>query len=342
MKVAGRVKSKSKRGKSSDDMSSRAKSNPTNSKPAKSKSAKSSKSKTRPRKSVSRNTPLAALQIEQSPVLKRIDWLLHGFSTRRGGVTTCYGADTLNLGFTAADTRDHVIENRRRLLVALGATTDDKPWPLVVNRQVHSDVIHLIRSIPAEPLPGDGLVTDVPGVVLAVLTADCLPVLLADRRKKIIGAFHAGWRGTVQRIAEKGLGIMRREFGSRPEDVCGAIGPGIQSCCYEVGVELKEKFESQFSYGRELFHEVQEPDPVHEKYPLLFMNQRAPGHGDLCLKLHLDLREANRRQLLGAGVPAGQISVSSSCTACDTRQFFSHRAEKGYTGRMMAVIAIAH
>jgi YfiH family protein len=228
------------------------------------------------------------------------------------------------------------------MLLALGGSSRGKPWPLVVNRQVHSDIIHVVRSLPAspEPLAGDGLITDLGGVALAVLTADCLPVLLADRKNKVIGAFHAGWRGTIQRIAEKGLGIMRREFGSQPKDVFAAIGPGIQSCCYEVGEELREKFGAQFAYGGELFHEVQDSDPVREKYPLLFMNQRAPGHGDLCIKLHLDLREANRRQLIEAGVPARQISASPSCTSCESGKFFSHRAEKGHAGRMMAAIAI--
>lgn len=283
------------------------------------------------------------LQIEQAPVLQRIPWLVHGFSTREGGVTSCYGAPSLNLGFTQHDAREHVVENRRRLLRAVGAVTRGQAWPLIVNRQIHSDVIHVVRSIPTdgEPLAGDGVVTALAGIGLAILTADCLPVLLADRKKKVVAAFHAGWRGTVQRIAEKGLGIMRREFGSRPQDISAAIGPGIQSCCYEVGEELKEQFESQFSYSRELFREVQSSDPVREKYPLLFMNQRAPGHGDLCIKLHLDLREANRRQLIEAGIPAMQIFASANCTACNTKNFFSHRAEKGHTGRMMAVIGIA-
>src|SRR5262249_30288722 len=157
------------------------------------------------------------------------------------------------------------------------------------------------------------------------------PVLLVDRKKRVVGVFHAGWRGTVKRIVEKGVGIMRREFGSRPQDIQAAIGPGIQKCCYEVGEELKNEFESQFAYARDLFHEVQESDLVREKYPLLFLSARAPGHGDLCIKLHLDLREANRRQLLDAGVPAKQITALTDCTACNSSAFFSHRAEKGRT-----------
>lgn len=133
---------------------------------------------------------------------------------------------------------------------------------------------------------------------------------------------------------------MRREFGARPEDVYAAIGPGIQQCCYEVGEEVKSKFDSQFAYAGELFREIKDSNPVREKYPLLFMNMRAPGHGDLCVKLHLDLQEANRRQLLSLGIKSSRIFASSECTSCNVQRFFSHRAEKGKTGRMMAVIGI--
>ncbi len=276
----------------------------------------------------------------QAASLKKPTWLVHGFSTRSGGFTTVYGGKTLNLGFTKDDARENVEENRSKTLLSIGAGDKRKPWPLVSLRQIHSDIIHIVRSAQTGLLRGDGLITNVPGIILAVMTADCLPVLLADKKNKAVGAFHAGWRGTVQRIAEKGLGIMRREFGTQPENVFAAIGPGIQQCCYEVGQDLKDQFESQFSYGSELFQEVKDYDDVHEKYPLLFMNMRAPGHGDQCIKLHLSLREANRRQLLEAGIPQKQISALEDCTSCDTRTFFSHRAEKGRTGRMMAMIGI--
>jgi YfiH family protein len=272
--------------------------------------------------------------------LKKIPWLIHSFSTRPGGSTTAYGGRTLNLGFTKDDARENVEKNRGRLLLSIGAADNHKPWPMVTLRQIHSDIVHVVRSADTGPFNGDGLITNLPGIILAVMTADCLPVLLADRKNRVVGAFHAGWRGTVQRIAEKGLGIMRREFGTQPQDVFAAIGPGVQQGCYEVGEELKDQFESQFSYAAELFREVKHYDVVHEKYPLLFMNMRAPGHGDQCIKLHLDLREANRRQLLEAGIPQKQISALEQCTSCDTRQFFSHRAEKGRTGRMMALIGI--
>jgi polyphenol oxidase len=280
------------------------------------------------------------LRALQASSLKKFPWLVHGFSSRSGGFTTVYGSKTLNLGFTKDDVRENVEKNRTKLLMTVGAADKRKPWPLVSLRQIHSDVIHVVDSEESGPFTGDGLITNVPGIALAVMTADCFPVLLADKKNKVVGAFHAGWRGTVQRIAEKGLGIMRREFGTQAQDVFAAIGPGIQQCCYEVGQDLKDQFESQFSYGAELFREVKDYDAVHEKYPLLFMNMRAPGHGDQCIKLHLDLSEANRRQLLEAGVPEKQISAVEGCTSCDTRTFFSHRAEKGRTGRMMALIGI--
>ncbi|HKF21807.1 MAG TPA: peptidoglycan editing factor PgeF [Candidatus Angelobacter sp.] len=280
------------------------------------------------------------VQLLQAPGLKKIRWLVHGFSTRPGGDTTCYGGRDLNLGFTKEDSREKVEKNRRQFLLTLGAVTARRPWPLVANRQVHSDVIHVLHTLPQAPLVGDGMVTNLTGVAVAILTADCLPVLVVDKKNKVVAAFHAGWRGTAQRIVEKGAGIMRREFGTRPEDTYAAIGPGIRKCCYAVGEELKHEFESQFAYAGELFHEVKDSDPVREKYPLLFLNQRAPGHGDPCIRLHLDLAEANRRQLLNAGILDRHITVLGECTACDTRRFFSHRADQGRTGRMMAVVGI--
>jgi YfiH family protein len=280
------------------------------------------------------------VQLLRAPGLKKIRWLVHGFSTRVSGNTTCYGSRDLNLGFTKEDSREKVERNRRQFLLTLGADTAGQPWPLITNRQVHSDVIHVMRTLPQAPLAGDGMVTNLTGVAVAILTADCLPVLLVDKRNKVVGAFHAGWRGTAQRIVEKGAGIMRREFGTRPEDIYAAIGPGIGKCCYAVGEELKHEFESQFAYAAELFHEVKDSDPVRKKYPLLFLNQRAPGHGDPCIRLHLDLAEANRRQLHSAGVLDSHINILGECTACDTRRFFSHRADQGRTGRMMAVVGI--
>ena len=184
------------------------------------------------------------------------------------------------------------------------------------------------------------MITSTPRLLLGIKTADCVPVLVADVKRRVVGAFHAGWRGTAARIVEKGVGEMRRQFKSNPRDLRAAIGPCIRKCCYSVGAEVRAEFESQFTYAAELFEEVFDSNAVHVKYPMLFLNQRAPGHGDLGPELHLDLVAANQRQLEDAGVRCDYISVVNGCTACATKRFFSHRAEFGKTGRMMAVIGI--
>ena len=268
-------------------------------------------------------------------------WLVHGFSTRQGGVSTCYGGKTLNLGLTSHDAKANVERNRRTFLTALGAAdAKGEPWPLLQVKQIHSAIVHRVEADDAEPLAGDGLITNAPALLLAIKTADCVPVLVADSKRRVVGAFHAGWRGTVARIVEKGVGEMRRQFGSLPRDLRAAIGPSIRRCCYQVGPEVRAEFESQFSYAGNLFEEVFDSNAIHVRYPLLFLNQRAPGHGDLGPEIHLDLVEANRRQLQDAGLREEHISVIEGCTACDTARFFSHRAEFGKTGRMMAVIGI--
>ena len=146
--------------------------------------------------------------------------------------------------------------------------------------------------------------TDEPGVLLGIQTADCIPVLVADRKQRAVAAFHAGWRGTLARIVENGVGRMRLEFGSRPKDLIASIGPGIGQCCYAVGEEVQQQFESQFTYAAELFREVYDSDQIRNKYPMLFLTARAPGHSAIGPAMHLDLAEANRRQLLAAGVKA--------------------------------------
>jgi polyphenol oxidase len=278
--------------------------------------------------------------------LKQIPWLVHGFSTRQGGVSRAYGKGDLNLGSTKDDKRSHVDKNRGIFLSALGCGSNARgkrqPWPLVTLQQVHSDVIWRVDGPGDKVLDGDGLVTATPGLLLAIQTADCLPIVLVDTKRRAAGVFHAGWRGTVKRIAEKGVGAMQLHFRSRPGDLVAAIGPGIHGCCYEVGEEVRAKFTSQFEYGAELFRESAESDSVREKYPLLFLTARAPGHsyGMLPKKVFLDLVEANRRQLLAVGVRAKNIEASPLCTNCNPKLLFSYRAEKGKTGRMMAVAGI--
>ena len=119
-------------------------------------------------------------------------------------------------------------------------------------------------------------------------------MLVVDVKRRVVGAFHAGWRGTAARIVEKGIGEMRRQFGSVPRDLRAAIGPCIRRCCYQVGAEVRAEFESQFSYADDLFEEVFDSNAIHVRYPLLFLNKRAPGHGDLGPEIHLDLVEANQ------------------------------------------------
>ena len=279
------------------------------------------------------------LTILQTSHLQKHPWLIHGFSTRQGGHSRVYGGNALNLGFTTQDSKSAVERNRAAFLRKIGVN-GSRLWPIVTLRQVHSDLIHPVISAPDTPVVGDGLVTATPGVLLAVQTADCLPVIVVDRKERAVGVFHAGWRGTVKRIVEKGVGEMRRYFGSRPRDLAAAIGPGVHSCCYAVGDEVRDNFESQFGYAAGLFHEVEESDPVREKYPMLFLTARAPGHSKLPKKIFLDLVEANRRQLLDAGVAAKNIEASSLCTSCRTDLLFSYRAEKGVTGRMMGVAGI--
>jgi polyphenol oxidase len=280
------------------------------------------------------------LQLLRSEKLGTLGWLVHAFSTRLGGVSRVYGGNALNLGFTKQDSRAAVERNRALFLKQLGVANGRKSWPLVSLRQIHSDLIYRIDGMPRHPLAGDGLVTDMPGLVLAVQAADCLPIILVDRKRRAVGVFHAGWRGTVKRIVEKGVGEMRKHFQSDPRNLVAAIGPGVHGCCYEVGEEVRTRFEAQFAYAHILFREVKESDPVREKYPLLFLTARAPGHGELPPKLFLDLVEANRRQLLDAGLMAKNIDTVAPCTACHTELLFSFRAEHGVTGRMMAAAGI--
>jgi hypothetical protein len=280
------------------------------------------------------------IEVLPSAKLRELPWLVHGFSTRSGGVSRVYGGGALNLGFTTQDSRAAVERNRLLFLKELGVANERKSWPLISLRQIHSDLIHRVDGVPEELLAGDGIVTDTSGIIVAVQAADCVPIILADKKRRAVGVFHAGWRGTVQRIVEKGVGEMRKHFQSDPRNLVAAIGPGIQACCYNVGEEVRTKFSAQFSYADSLFREVKESDPVREKYPLLFLTARAPGHSELPTKLFLDLKEANRRQLLDAGLSAKNIDAAAPCTACHTDLLFSHRAQNGVTGRMMAAAGI--
>jgi len=257
------------------------------------------------------------------------DWLWHGFSTRRGGVSSAYLAEEdgdcpgeLNLGFTAADSAENVRENRLRFAEAV---TGSRDTPLRTVRQVHSN-----RSVAAAEVAvdADGLMTRQPGILIGIQTADCIPVLVADPVTRAVAAFHAGWRGTVARIVELGIARMQAEFGSDPADLFAAIGPGIGPCCYTIGGEVLERFTEEFSYAAELFsQEVTNP-------------QSLPDVSIVHLDLRVNLKEANRRQLMAAGLRPDAIATVGGCTACQPRLFYSHRASGGHAGRMMAVIGI--
>jgi polyphenol oxidase len=277
------------------------------------------------------------IQILQAEVLKKFPWIVHGFSTRVGGKSRLAGKPALNLGFTDWDSRAAVTSNRSLLLVALG----EPKMPLTSLRQVHSDVVHIISDPPSESPCGDAIATRQPGLLLGVQTADCVPILLADTAKRVVAAIHAGWRGTLARIAAKTLGRMRQEFGTRPEDVVAAIGPAIGRCCYEVGPEVALAFASQFPRAAEWFNGPFAAQAEGEQQHWLpWLTMMPPGHQPEPERAKLDLRAANRWQLVDAGVSPRKIAVSALCTKCRADLFFSYRREGAGTGRLMAVIGI--
>ncbi|HEX7158459.1 MAG TPA: peptidoglycan editing factor PgeF [Edaphobacter sp.] len=278
--------------------------------------------------------PILQIEILQVPGWDDLEWLRHGFSTRSGGTSTAYGGKTLNLGWTKEDDPSAVRANRRSFVNAV----DDR-MRLVTIRQVHSSIVRAVRvedgalegvletAEGKAVLEGDGLVTDVPGVLLAVGTADCVPVLVVDPVTRAVGAFHAGWRGTAAKIVERGVALMREEYGSRPESLLAAVGPGIGACCYRVGDEVRGAFDTQFPYADELFEQTANSPDGQRQYSV-------------------DLWKANHRQFVDAGIMPEQIAVIGECTACardaeGKRRYFSHRAERGATGRMLNAIGIA-
>lgn len=274
--------------------------------------------------------------IEALP-LARVPWLVHAFSTRVDGGGAA--APAFNLGFTESDSRGAVAARRGRFAASLGSND----WPMIAMRQSHFDAIHVLGDArsPADPPRADALLTQTPGLLLAVQTADCVPILLVDTRRRAVAAVHAGWRGTLARIAQKALGKMRMEFGTRPADVIAAMGPSIGPCCYEVGPEVAQAFAAQFDAAREWFQGPFERLAFGEEpNPLPWLTMMPPGHQPPPPRVQLDLRAANRRQLLDAGVAPSHIVVSPLCTACRTDLLFSYRREGAVTGRLMAAIGI--
>ena len=247
------------------------------------------------------------------------------FSTRLGGVSRPPYA-TLNLGFHVGDDPAAVAENRARLCLALGV--DQRT--LVAARQVHGDRVQVVGAEDAGrgavdgglALPdADALVTRDSGVVLTAYYADCVPVCLYDPRAGAVGLAHAGWKGTVGETAAKAVRKMVEAFGSDPGDCLAAIGPSIGPCCYEVD----EKVVGPLAQAFEDWPDLVRPSG----------RQAADRPG----KWKLDLWEANRRSLLRAGLRSENILVGGLCTACRRDIFFSHRAEGGRTGRLMALVS---
>jgi YfiH family protein len=273
------------------------------------------------------------LRVLQVPALAKLPWLVHGFSTRPGGVSKLDGKRVLNLGFTEWDARENVKENRRRLQAAVGAPD----FKLVTLLQFHSDAILQFETAPTEPSRGDAAITKNAGLLLAVQTADCVPILLVDPKNRAVAAVHAGWRGTLARIVEKAIGRMQMQFGSQAADLLAAIGPAIGGCCYEVGTEVAAAFSAQFANAADFFDELRTGD---EPNPLQWMNMMPPGHQPPPKKVLLDLRKANRSQLEASGVPAANIFVSDLCTGCGCDLLFSYRKEGARSGRMMALVGI--
>jgi len=186
------------------------------------------------------------------------------------------------------------------------------------------------------------LFTNQAGILLSVRTADCLPVLLVDPKRRVVAAVHAGWRGALARILEKTVGEMRRVFCSEPRSLLAVLGPSIRGCCYEVGKEVEEAFQGRFPNADKFFRKPSEPSASHpEHFSLSFLNMRPPGHQAFSnLSKHLDLIAVARDQLQAAGLAPRHIAQVVFCTACRTDLFYSYRKEGSGVGRMLAVIGI--
>lgn len=247
-------------------------------------------------------------------------------ATRHGGVSTGPFA-TMNLGRRGGDDPAAVTANRERVAALVGATAAS----LTFGKQVHGANVALVAAADRGRAfdDTDALVTDVPDTPLVILTADCAAVVLFDPAHAAIGIAHAGWRGAVNRVAAATVERMRTAFGSRPGDLVAAIGPSIGPCCYEVGAEVIEAVTAAFpDHAAEL---LPEPDMASAG------SFRASVNED---RKHFDLWRANERVLMDAGVREDRIEVSGLCTACRTDLFYSHRAERGNTGRFGAIVML--
>jgi YfiH family protein len=225
-----------------------------------------------------------------------------GISTRTGGVSPePYG---MNLSFNVGDVREQVLENRRRLFALFGTTSDR----VAVPRQQHTANSRRV-SVGGSYEECDALMTDVANVFLAVSVADCTPIFLCDTVRQVVAAVHAGWRGTEQGILMRTMEALMSEYGSGPQNILAFIGPSAGSCCYEVGKDVADKFEEEFKSHRSN-------------------------------KIYLDIKSANKQQLIRSGIAEHNIEVSGDCTICNPALYHSYRRDKEKSGRMMGLIGI--
>lgn len=238
-------------------------------------------------------------------------FLQHAVFTRQGGVSPAPFA-SLNLSVSVPDVKDNVYANRRRAYGLYGRDTQS----VVHAHLVHgNDVARVSRADDGTWASRvDGIITDQPGCALTMNFADCAPILLYDPVRRAIGLGHAGWKGAMVDLPGALVRAMQQAYGSKPHELLGAVGPCIGSCCYEVGQEVISAVHGAFSRPDELLKDQGGPRP------------------------HFDLPAANRENLLRAGVR--QVEMSGYCTSCRTDLFFSHRAEKGRTGRFGAILMI--
>ncbi len=271
------------------------------------------------------------------PALSQFDWLTNGFSTRLGGVSEgVYGS--MNLSFTRGDDADKVAENFRRIGHAMQISVED----MLMSDQTHT--ANVLRVDGSKKGMGilqdrdfqdiDGMITNEPGLCLVTSHADCVPVYFVDPVHRAIGLSHAGWKGTLHNIAQNTVAAMATAYGTSPADLITVIGPSICKSCYEVGEDVASQFAEV--YGGEVFDTILTPKmrivtPANGQKETL-----EPVEG----KFLLNLWEANRTNLLRAGVPASQIQITDLCTCCNPIVFHSHRASKGLRGGQCAFLQI--
>jgi YfiH family protein len=274
--------------------------------------------------------------------------LIHGIFTRKGGYSrTPYASLNTSGILRGGDNLAHVIQNRQLVLKALKL----EGMPCATLWNIHgADVVVFERSAPwrtdwayasyyeqawaAEYIhKGDALITRERGVALALSFADCAPIALYDPEQQVIGIAHGGWRGTARGIVFATLEVMRKRFGSRPQDIYAGIGPAIGPCCYEVSQEVQQLFFAQRDF---------ETMPTNERYRPLVRESAVFSTVQLSDQnsLRLDLVTTTYRQLLMAGIRPEHIELADICTSCQKDRFFSHRGEQGKTGRFPLIMAL--